>query len=1071
MCHLPPVSTCIDSAHGEVRFQAALRWLTTQEPSRSLLVVAHSLDAARELLRAATLQLKATFGWELESLTSLAAKLAALPLAERGLTVATPLALEAVCVRVVAELQSLGQLGRFAHVADRPGLPPALLRTFSDLALADVQPAPLAAECPELAEAFAVYRKMLRSSSLADRADVLREAILAARAKAAAGELQAVCLYDLAPQTQLERELARVLVSAAQRSFVTRAAGEGWSSKQDAEPTAAFDPPPTVPENGSALQRLQAQLFTPGETTGAADSSVSIFSAPGESRECVEIARRILDEAARGVPFDRIAILLRSPFHYRTHLVEALRRAAIPAHFTRGAVRPEPGGRALLVLLRCAAEGASAVRFAEYLSLGVAPAATTVKERRPVAAPVLAPDDAVVALLGGAADVPSEPPATDDAALVEQSQFPRRWESLLVDAAVVGGAERWRRRLAGLEQELARKVAQAEHPKSAERDLASVRALSAFALPLVEALGALPQRASWGEWLQVLRELTQRAISRPEAVLAVLAELEIVREVGPVSLTEVRTVLEERLGELQVPATTSRGGQVLVASVEEARGRVFDSVFVPGLAEKLFPQRVVEDPLLSDRSRARIDARLDTQVERVHRERQALRVAVGCARARLLLSYPRFESDKARPRVPSFYALEAIRAAEGTLPGFAALARRADAASATRMGWPAPERADSAIDASEFDLATLRVLLSGRKSELEGAARYLVTENRTLGRALQARARRWRPEWRNVDGLVDPAPEARAALSARYQLLQRRGFSVTALEKFAACPYRFFLATVVGLRPRETVRQVEELDPATRGLLFHEVVHRVAVELAELGALGAADAAKAEAVGDRVLGTVTQAWREELAPAIGRVWDDAVEDLRLDLRYWLRELLQSDWRPVELELPFGATVEPSEDAAGAVLLDSGLALRGRIDAVEQRQGELRATDYKTGEPPPATSSIIGGGSQLQPALYALVLEKLFPNSRVVGGNAYYCTTRGAFARRHVELNDQTRRAAEEVQRTVARAFSDGFFPAAPKPDACDVCEFRVGCGPYERDRVALKQPSRLEALVALRSIR
>ena len=31
--------------------------------------------------------------------------------------------------------------------------------------------------------------------------------------------------------------------------------------------------------------------------------------------------------------------------------------------------------------------------------------------------------------------------------------------------------------------------------------------------------------------------------------------------------------------------------------MDEARGRVFDVVFVPGLAEKLFPQRVAnEDP-------------------------------------------------------------------------------------------------------------------------------------------------------------------------------------------------------------------------------------------------------------------------------------------------------------------------------------------------------------------------------------------------------------------------------------------------------------------------------------------
>jgi ATP-dependent helicase/nuclease subunit B len=347
----------------------------------------------------------------------------------------------------------------------------------------------------------------------------------------------------------------------------------------------------------------------------------------------------------------------------------------------------------------------------------------------------------------------------------------------------------------------------------------------------------------------------------------------------------------------------------------------------------------------------------------------------------------------------------------------------------------------------------------------------LVTENRTLGRALQARARRWRPEWRNVDGLVDPSAEAREALKARYQELQRRGFSVTALEKFAACPYRFYLATVVGLRPRDTVKQVEELDPATRGLLFHEIVHQVALELKRLNLVTVADAPRAEAVSDEVIARVTEQWREKLAPAIGRVWEDAVEDLRLDVRYWLRELLQSDWQLVELELPFGLAGAPGEASGDPVMLDSGLALRGRIDAIEERQGELRATDYKTGEAPAASNSIIAGGTALQPALYALVIEKLFPSRRVTGGNAYYCTARGGFARRQVELNEWTRKAAAEVERAIASAFSDAFFPAAPASDACEVCEFRVGCGPYEAERVALKQPARLEALDALRKIR
>ena len=103
------------------------------------------------------------------------------------------------------------------------------------------------------------------------------------------------------------------------------------------------------------------------------DESVVLFSAPGEGREAVEIARRLLQEAERGVPFDQMAVLLRAPQTYLGVLEHALDRAGIPAWFHRGTRRPDPAGRALLALLACADEELSARRFAEYVSLGQVP--------------------------------------------------------------------------------------------------------------------------------------------------------------------------------------------------------------------------------------------------------------------------------------------------------------------------------------------------------------------------------------------------------------------------------------------------------------------------------------------------------------------------------------------------------------------------------------------------------------------------------------------------------------------------------------------------------------------------
>ena len=207
----------------------------------------------------------------------------------------------------------------------------------------------------------------------------------------------------------------------------------------------------------SALTNLQRQLFKEEERAieTKPDDTVEVFSAPGEGRECVEIARRVLSIARRRVPFDRIAVLLRSPEGYRGYLEEAFNRASISAHFARGAVRPDPAGRAFCALLKCAADGLSARRFAEYLSLGQVPDARSdgaPPEAIPGSKRCVSPDSefAQSPTEEAAEEFRPSPPAEDqdDDAPVREGQLraPRRWERLLVDAAVIGGRDRWRRR-------------------------------------------------------------------------------------------------------------------------------------------------------------------------------------------------------------------------------------------------------------------------------------------------------------------------------------------------------------------------------------------------------------------------------------------------------------------------------------------------------------------------------------------------------------------------------------------------------------------------------------------------
>src|SRR6202035_2908402 len=113
-----------------------------------------------------------------------------------------------------------------------------------------------------------------------------------------------------------------------------------------------------------------------------------------------------------------------------------------------------------------------------------------------------------------------------------------------------------------------------------ERRIEQLERLEHFALPLIDMLGSLPKHALWGEWIERLTELAPLALCHPEPVLAVLSELEPMAEVGPASLDEVYDVFSEKLGTLRTDPPRRRYGQVFVGSIDEARGRAFDAVFL-----------------------------------------------------------------------------------------------------------------------------------------------------------------------------------------------------------------------------------------------------------------------------------------------------------------------------------------------------------------------------------------------------------------------------------------------------------------------------------------------------------
>ncbi len=869
---------------------------------------------------------------------------------------------EALAARVTARAMERSELTYLRPVAAFPGFPRALTATFEELRLNAVDLDRLRAcgeSGPDLALLLDAYSRELAERQFADHAARVHLARDAFSAGYNTLRQTAVAALDLAPRSTLERELLASVLGAARANF-------------------APAPGPAEPPR-SALESLQRNLFSAVPVPPQPDNSVVIRSTSGEALECVEIARAI---HASGIPFDQTAILLRSPDRHQPLILEALRRAAIPAYCTAGARRPDVAGRSLLALLHCAEEGLSASRFAEYLSLSPG--------------------------------------------------YTANWERLLVDAAVIGGVARWQTRLAGLRQEFHRTHAEEQDEDAREflaRRIAALDHLTEIALPVITRLAALPKRALWGEWIDALTTLAESTIPESDHVIESLEELEPMSAIGPVSLAEVLLVLGPRLNSLTQAPRESRFGKVFVASIEEARAMSFRLVFLPGVNEGLFPRPPAEDPLLlhAQRTQLAIELRAD--------DAELLAIAVAAASERLHLSFSTLDLLTGRPRVPSFYALEAHRAAGGPEISVREFDERARAATQSRIGWPAPVNPSDAIDDAEFDLATLA-------PRAAGSGLYLKQLPGRSVESLRSRWARWHKAWKPADGLI--VEQIGSDTLAPY-FLAARPWSPSALQQYPRCPYRFALRGIFGLRTADRPTGVQRMDPITRGLLYHEVQYKLLTAPDPLGRL------------DAVLDQVAARFEADLAPAIPQIWRAEVESLRADLRGWLQlRALDVAWSPQDAELSFG---QPGP----GVEIEGGFQLRGSIDLVERHaSGILRVVDHKTGR--------AGSADLLQPALYALALEKIL-GEPVSFGRLYYATIAQNYAVTEVPINDFTRQRTAHTLRVIDAALRDGFLPAAPREDACKRCEYLPICGPYEEERIAEKSQPELKQLKELRTWR
>ena len=194
-------------------------------------------------------------------------------------------------------------------------------------------------------------------------------------------------------------------------------------------------------------------------------------------------------------------------------------------------------------------------------------------------------------------------------------------------------------------------------------------------------------------------------------------------------------------------------------------------------------------------------------------------------------------------------------------------------------GWPAPKAPASAIDDAELDLALLEARPRSARKRAAASPRTSCSRIRTsrarCGRARAAGSSAGRPPTASCN----PGPTR--SLRCRRQQLAARAYSPTALQNYAACPYKFVLQAIHRLSPQGDARgHRRDRSPLARLLDPRGAVQVPSRRCDASGGLPIRDPGAAQEVLERVIEDVARKCEDDLAPAIPRVWSDCIAGVK-----------------------------------------------------------------------------------------------------------------------------------------------------------------------------------------------
>jgi len=543
-----------------------------------------------------------------------------------------------------------------------------------------------------------------------------------------------------------------------------------------------------------------------------------------------------------------------------------------------------------------------------------------------------------------------------------------------------------------------------------QRGIQAATALNGLRL-LDQRLTALPPQATMYTWLQALERLLEQlgslrpAAAQPDQAWQLLRRgLRGIAQVDAWSLAaENLLTLEEIYDLIQAVAHTQRlparhdpVGRVRILSAESARKLSVPHLFLAGLTEQAFAVSAsTEQSAPIDDAPSLLGNLAEMLPESGDSPTTTATIPLGDgallfyelltrATQSLTLSYPALDA-KGQPLSPSPLLTEIERSA-GPHP----IPRT------TQLLGEVVSQGTAPLSHGNFRRQAVDQALQGRPSWLAGMVsdpRYTRTGGSILSGIACVAQRSVRDNFSPSEGLL-LSKTAQAALAKRFD--SQHLWSPSQLEKYAACPFRFFSEQLLHLQPLSELTLSN--DARRRGSLLHQVLATIHQDLSQASKEAGPESVAEIDLTQRFLAALETIVRatplhglEQSLREIERreieAWAPSYAEQEASYRQQWQHLDQPP-EPTCFEVRFGPSTRSSDqdDPASTPIpfeLDLGdeqILLTGQIDRVDVgRVGGLSVfniIDYKSGQGVRLKLEKVRTGHQLQLPLYALAAEQL-----------------------------------------------------------------------------------------------